>query len=144
MHLSVDSKKPLESLRRDLLLACARAGLMVEVGTGPRPPAPPSSRAPASSPGPASSFVIQIADPLPELRATGTDPVDGRTWRISGYAHGSPAGEGRRSRISTIRPTQLLDLLGHPELSGPALRLEQILERVLKDAAGWDGAPTRP
>jgi hypothetical protein len=88
--------------------------------------------------------VIEIADPLPQLAATGTGPTDGRTWRISGYERGTPEGEGARSRLSTMRPTQLLDLLGHPELSGPALRLEQVLERVLKDAAGWDEAPTPP
>ncbi len=156
MHLSVDSTKSLETLRRDLLAACASAGLVVDPDAGRRarasratagsvPPAPPTSSGGSSAPPRSpSTFVVEIADPLPELRDAGTGPTDGRTWRISGYERGTPGGAGPRSRLSTMRPTRLLDLLGHPELSGPALRLEQVLERVLEDAAGRGGAPTRP
>ncbi len=134
MHLSVDSKKPLETLRRDLLAACARAGLVVDAAAGRRP----------SSPTSPTTFVLELADPLPELSEAGTGPTDGRTWRISGYARGGAGSDGPRSRVSTMRPTELLDLLGHPELSGPALRLERALEQVLKEGAGWSEPPPRP
>ena len=127
MHLSVDSRKPLEDLRRDLLLACAREGLRVEGAAG------------IVSPAASKSFAVELSDPLPELRVATPGSADGRTWRISGYR-----GEAGLSRVSTIRPTLLLDLLGHPELRGPALVFEQRLERALKDAAGWEDARSTP
>src|SRR5512137_1769604 len=99
MHLSVDSKKPLADLRRDLVRGCARAGLVVTGdAAAPGPPAPRASAAgipptpPSSSARPPapSTFVIEIRDPLPELAAGSAGPVDGRTWRISGYERGTP------------------------------------------------------
>ena len=44
-----------------------------------------------------------------------------------------------------MRPTHLLDLLGHPELAADAARLERDLTEALEEAAGVppSGAPQR-
>jgi hypothetical protein len=119
MHLSVDSTKPVADLRGDLRRACIAHGLVVATVSD------------ATAPGRAS-FVLEIADPLPELHpAARPERADGSTYKIAGFDR-----PGGGTRLSTMRPTHLVDLLGHPELDAPARRLERVLEAVLREAAG--------
>ena len=124
MHLSVESTKPLERLLADLTAACAAAGLAVASVT----------KAPAGTRG---SFVVELADPLPEVKGDG-DARALSTYKVAGYE----MREGG-TRLSTMRPSQLLDLLGKPEHAGAAAALERRLEDVLHRAAGTAPA-TRP
>ena len=121
VHLSVDSAKPLADLAIDLVAACEANGLRVV------------KRAAERGPG---AVIVELADPFPEIQAA-TDTPPGRdasTYKIAAYQ--TPAGH---TRVSTIRPTHLMDLLGHPELAAAALRVERALERALQTAAGWTG-----
>ena len=127
MHLSVDSRKPIEALRSDLRAALSAGGLAIASESD-------SSQAVAAS-RPAKSrvsFVVEVADPLPSLPAD-ADAAAMSTWKIAGYEM-----PGGTTRLSTMRPTQLVDLLGHPHLAKEASRLEKTLEAALKSAAGWE------
>jgi hypothetical protein len=121
VHLSFDSEKEVVRLRHDLERACEAHGLAVATVTAVDPAR--SVR---------GSFVLELADPLPELRP---DPESGRpdrsTYKIAGFER-----PGGGTRLSTLQPTRLVDLLGHPELAAPAARLERTLEAVLRAAAG--------
>jgi hypothetical protein len=121
MHLSVDSEKEVVRLRHDLERACARHGLAVASVTAVDPAR--SVR---------GSFVLELADPLPDLRpAADSGRPDRSTYKIAGFER-----PGGGTRLSTIRPTELVGLLGHPEMAEPAARLERTLEAVLRAAAG--------
>ena len=127
MHLSVDSRKPIEALRVDLRAALSTGGLAIASESD-------SSQAVAAS-RPArsrASFVIEVADPLPSLPLDAASAA-ASTWKIAGYEM-----PGGMTRLSTMRPTQLVDLLGHPHLANEAARLEKTLETALKSAAGWE------
>jgi hypothetical protein len=125
VHLSVGSLKPLDRLLADLEAACAAAGLKVAGVT----------KAPAGTKG---SFVVELADPLPEVQADG-DARALSTYRVAGYE----VREGG-TRLSTMRPSQLVDLLGHPEHAAAAATLERRLEAVLSKAAGAAPAGSPP
>jgi hypothetical protein len=121
MHLSVDSEKEVLRLRLDLERACEANGLAVATVTAVDPAR--SLR---------GSFVLELSDPLPELpRETESARPDRTTYKIAGFER-----PGGGTRLSTLRPTHLVELLGHPELAGPAARLERTLEAVLRAAAG--------
>ena len=124
MHLSVDSKKPVATLRADLERACARHGFAVVGVTDANDRVREAGVASARG-----AFVVELADPLPRVEADGSREA-GTTWRIAGYER-----PGGGTRLSTMRPTQLLDLFGHPELAGDAARLERALTAALEEAA---------
>ena len=126
MHLSVESGKPLDALRDDLRRALAAEGLRVASESDAR-----QRIAETATKGARGSFVFEIADPLPGLRAEAA-AASGSTFRVAGYEM-----PGGKTRLSTLRPTELVGLLGHPELSVPALALERSLEAAMKSAAGW-------
>ena len=125
MHLSFDSAKPLDALRAALVRACGTHGLVVASVSDAKERV--RERAVENSRG---TFVLEIEGALPELRATETGGADGSTYRIAGFE--VPAGG---TRLSTIRPSHLMGVLGHPELEGTALRLEHTLELVFAEAA---------
>ena len=125
MHLSVESRKPLERLLVDLRAACGAAGLAVSSVT----------QAPAGTRG---SFVVELADPLPEVKGDG-DARALSTYKVAGYE----VRDGG-TRLSTMRPSQLVDLLGHPEHAAAAAALERRLETVLSTAAGAAPAARPP
>ena len=125
MHLSVISRKPLDRLLDDLKTACAAEGLSVSSVTSQR--AGPTGTLPAGARG---SFVVERDDPLPEVK--GDDELRTlSTYKVAGYE----VREGG-TRLSTMRPSQLVDLLGHPEHAAAALALERRLEAALSAAAG--------
>lgn len=126
MHLSVDSTKALDVLREDLRRALAANGLVIASESD-------AARriAEAAVPSARGSFVFELRDPLPTLLHDAA-ATSSSTFKVAGYEV-----PGGATRLSTMRPTQLIDLLGHPELSAPALALERSLEAALKAAAGW-------
>jgi hypothetical protein len=124
VHLSHDSTKALDDLRHDLERACASHGLdVVEVtDAGPR-------LAEAGSPPARRSFVLELRDPLPALEGD-AGRAAGTTWRVAGYEK-----PGGGTRVSTMRPTELVNLIGHPELAAAAARVERSLDAALAEAA---------
>lgn len=116
MHLSVDSLLSLDALRAALPPALASVGLAVA----------------RVEDLPARGFVVELEDPLPAVDA---DALGGSaaaaTWKVAAYARA----EGG-SRMSTLRPTHLVDLMDRPGAAGPATALEHALERALLAAAG--------
>ena len=125
MHLSVDSAKPLATLAADLVTACEAHGLRVLKKAAERGP---------------GAVIVEIEDPFPQIRASTDGPPgrDASTYKIAAYE--TPAGH---TRVSTLRPTHLVDLLGHPELAAAALRVERAFEGALQAAAGWKGPTDR-
>lgn len=125
MHLSVDSTKPLDALRADLMRACADNGLVVARSSDAT-----ERLRERNIQGARGTFVLEIEGALPELAASAPGGPDASTYRIAGFE--KPDGG---TRLSTIRPSHLMELLGHPELAGGALRFEHTLEAVLRAAA---------
>jgi hypothetical protein len=119
------SAKPLDRLLDDLKTACAAEGLSIASVSSQR--AGPAGTLPAGARG---SFVIELNDPLPEVK--GDDELRTlSTYKVAGYE----VREGG-TRLSTMRPSQLVELLGHPEYAPAALALERRLEAALAAAAG--------
>jgi hypothetical protein len=125
VHLSVVSKKPLDRLLDDLRAACSAAGMSIASVTsqtaGPGGSLPPGAR---------GSFVVELDDPLPEVKRD-DDARALSTYKVAGYES-----KDGGTRLSTMRPTRLVDLLGHPEHSEAAAALERRLETLLSAAAG--------
>ncbi len=116
MHLSVDSTRSLAEVRDALPLALAAQGLAVA----------------STHEIPAGGFVTELRDPLPDIVLSPEGGTrDRSTYKIATYAR-----SGGGARLSTIRPTHLVELLDRPELAGPALILEKKLESALLAAAG--------
>ena len=119
MHLSVDSARSLVELRAALHGTLAASGLTVARVTDL----------------PAGGFVVELEDPLP-----GVEPEDlaalraEATWKIAAYAR-----RGGGSRMSTIRPTHLVDLMDRPGSTAAAAAFEGALERALLAAADRAG-----
>jgi hypothetical protein len=130
VHLSVESRKPLDRLHADLTAALAERGYRVASTTDGRPALRALGRTGRGS------LVVEVEDPLPEVgRDDGPRAApDATTWRIAAYETGRGT-----TRLSTIRPTRLVDLLDHPEHAGVARRLEHDFESVLRHAAGTEG-----
>ncbi len=116
MHLSVDSTLSLAELRVSLPRALASLGLGID----------------RISDIPARGFVVELVDPLPAVEAEDpADPGARSTWKVAVYAR-----TGGGSRLSTVRPTHLVDLMDRPGAAAPALAFEGALERALLSAAG--------
>jgi uncharacterized protein (DUF302 family) len=126
VHLSVESRRSLDDLVEGLRAALATHGFRVAATTDARDPLAASGRSGRGS------LVLEVEDPLPGVRV-GKDggPADGTTWKVAAYETGRGT-----TRLSTIRPTHLVELLGHPELAHAAERVEHDLEAVLHEAAG--------
>jgi hypothetical protein len=121
MHLSVDSLRTLAEVRDALPRALAAGGLVVA----------------SVHEIPAGGFVTELADPLPEIATgDGASARDRTTYKIAAYARAAGG-----ARLSTIRPTHLVELLDRPELAAPAKALETRLETALFEAAGRGGEP---
>ena len=121
MHLSVDSLRTLAEVRDSLPRALGAEGLVVS----------------SMSDLPAGGFVVELADPLPEITAgEGATARDKTTYKIAVYARAAGG-----ARLSTLRPTHLVELLDRPELAAPALSLETRLETALFAAAGRERDP---
>jgi hypothetical protein len=130
VHLSVESVKPLERLRADLAAALAERGYRVTATTDGRPALRASGREGRGS------LVIEVEDPLPGIARDEASRAraDATTWRIAAYET-----DRGTTRLSTIRPTRLVELLDHPEHAAAAERLEHDFESVLRRAAGNEG-----
>lgn len=117
MHLSVDSRLPVADVAEALKAALAAEGLAIE----------------SSRPTPGGGCVTEVSDPLPEMAAepSGRGSSNRTTYKVALYPRG-----GGGARLSTVRPTQLVDLMDDPRLAAPARALEARLERALLKAAG--------
>ena len=114
MHLSVDSSRTLAEVRDALTPALAAEGFSV---TSVREI-------------PAGGFVAELDDPLPAIAAQ-DDGRDRTTYKVAGYLR-----TGGGSRLSTIRPTHLVELLDRSDQRDAAGLVERRLEIALFNAAG--------
>jgi hypothetical protein len=119
VHLHVDAARSASDAVADLVAACRRAGLVIaRVHELPR-----TGR---------TTFVVELADPLPEIPAEATTSLISKDrYPISVFETGPG-----RCRIATIPPSLLVDLLGHPEVAPAALAFERKLQDVFDAAAG--------
>jgi hypothetical protein len=126
MHLSFESRKPLDRLEADVVAALEARGFRLAGRTDGRAALRARGRTGRGS------VVLEVEDPLPALdrdaRAGG--PADATTWKIAAYET-----DRGTTRVSTLRPTHLVDLLGHPEHAARALRVERDLASALDRAA---------
>jgi uncharacterized protein (DUF302 family) len=92
-----------------------------------------SSRAPAAASGaPKGSFVYEVRDPHQRPEDFSADPAKAAEvpHRIAVFERGDGS-----TRISTLRPTLLADLVGEPGLSPVAALVERGLTEVVRAAA---------
>jgi hypothetical protein len=138
MHLSIDSARPAADAATALVAACRAHGLRIARSTAL--PRGPRGR---------SVIVVEIADPLPDVPhdalapgPAGSDPAASAShdvYRITVFETGPD-----RCRLSTLHPTALIDLLGHPECAPAALAFERTLHEVMAQAAGVPLPPAPP
>jgi hypothetical protein len=130
MHLSVDADRPAAEAAQALADACRERGLRV-TKVAERPQAP----------GRGAVFVVEIADPLPDVPADAFADGATRTAYPLSVFETAPG----RCRLSTLHPTTLVDLLGHPEVAAAARALEETLHAVFAAVAGGErGEGVRP
>lgn len=126
MRITHDAPRPAADVVADLVAHCRARGLVV-LRTTPTPGGRDGR----------PSYVIELADPLPSVPADAvSSPAAKDAYPLSVFEV-APGW----SRVATIPPTALVDLLGHPE-EGPAARA---LEATLHDAieAAVAGRPPR-
>jgi len=128
VHLSLDADLPAADAAAALAAAFRDRGLRVaRIAAVPR------------GPGARPVFVVEIADPLPDVPSDAFADGATRTAYPLSVFEIAPG----RSRLSTLHPTTLVDLLGHPEAADAARRFEETLHAVFA-AAAHGGDSTRP
>lgn len=126
MRITHDADRPASAVAADLAAHCRARGLVVE-RTLTVPPGP--SGRPA--------FILELRDPLPSVPADAVaSPATKDTYPVSVFEI-APG----RSRVATIPPTALVDLLGHPETAPAARALEATLHEAIEAAAAGRPPP---
>ncbi|MBL9086062.1 MAG: hypothetical protein JNM10_02880 [Planctomycetia bacterium] len=118
MNLHVHVARPAAAAHAALLEACRARGLVVA-----------GSHATPRGPSGRGGFVVELADPLPDIPADGAPSAATRNVYPISVFDTDPG----HCRVATLLPAPFVDLLGHPEAAAAAASFEVTLRAVLDD-----------